>query len=190
MLDLQKKLCEPIFAKGKARVSKMKASKTLTHREIQDFLVGVAGAIALDQIRVDASPTENFHPLYSDGMWRRYRSDHLLIINHLLKTVNEIPPEMLEALTRLAITYETAVVRGALLHLFCGTACGSYAEEEFENAALFFGWLMEEVSCSAPARSIVGEPRELMMRWLTVTDPLRIAEDPECGYGRPEGFDY
>jgi hypothetical protein len=27
-----------------------------------------------------------------------------------------------------------------------------------------------------------------MMQWLPVTDPLRVAEDPECGYGRPEGF--
>jgi hypothetical protein len=187
MLNIQKKLSEPISAKGKACVSKMKASKTLTHRDIQEFLVGVAGAIELDQIRVDALPTENFHPLYNDGMWRMYRSDHLVIINQLLKTSNEVPPEMLEALTRLAITYETAVVRKALLHLFSGTACGDYAEE-CESAALFFGWLMEDVSCSAPARSIVGEPRELMMQWLTVTDPLHIAEDPECGYGRPEGF--
>jgi hypothetical protein len=27
-----------------------------------------------------------------------------------------------------------------------------------------------------------------MMQWLAVDDPLRNAEDPECGYGRPAGF--
>jgi hypothetical protein len=26
------------------------------------------------------------------------------------------------------------------------------------------------------------------MQWLAVDDPLGIAEDPECGYGRPAGF--
>jgi hypothetical protein len=30
-------------------------------------------------------------------MWRRYKSNQLVFINQLLKTVNEIPPEMLEA---------------------------------------------------------------------------------------------
>jgi hypothetical protein len=27
-----------------------------------------------------------------------------------------------------------------------------------------------------------------MMQWLSVDDPLRIAEDPECGYGQAAGF--
>ena len=66
-------------------------SKKLTHGDIQDFLVGCAAAIELDQIRVDALPIENFHPLYEDGMWRRHRNLYLVFINQLLATVNEIP---------------------------------------------------------------------------------------------------
>jgi hypothetical protein len=163
-------------------------SKKLTHGDIQDFLVGCAAAIELDQIRVDALPIEKFHPLYEDGMWRRHRNLHLVFINQLLATVNEIPPVTLEALTRLAITYEASVVREAVLEVFSYAATGEGVEEGIEKAAVFFDWLIKDVSRSAPARSIIGEPRGLMMQWLAVTDPLRIAEDKECGYGRPVGF--
>jgi hypothetical protein len=39
----------------------------------------------------------------------------------------------------------------------------------------------------------LGKPRNettraLMMQWLPVTDPLRIAQDEECGYGTPAGL--
>ena len=166
----------------------MNASKALTHRDIEDFLVGFAAAVELDQIRVDALPFENFHPLYNDGMWRRYRSDHLVFISKLLKSVNEIPLGMLEELTRMTTAYQTAVVREAVVDLFSEAASGVCAEEEFESATAFFGSLIKDVSRSTPGRSNVGESRELMMQWLPATDPLRIAKDSECGYGPPVGF--
>jgi hypothetical protein len=57
--------------------------------------------------------------------------------------------EMLEALTRLAITYETALVRESLVDQLSIAACG---EGSLKAEALSFGWLMRDVSCSAPAR--------------------------------------
>jgi hypothetical protein len=60
--------------------------------------------------------------------------------------------------------------------------------EEFASAALFFGWLIKDVSRRAPGKPSIGEARGLMMQWLEVTDPLGIAEDPDSGYGRPTGF--
>jgi hypothetical protein len=169
-------------------VPRTEVSKTLTHADIRDFLFGYAAAIELDQIRVDALPIENFHPLYNDGMWRRYRSDHLIFIDQLLKTVNEIPLVTMHGLTRLTTTYEAAVVQQVVLELFSEVATGDTVEEEIDRAAVFFGWLIKDVSRCASGRSIIGEPKELMMQWVAVADPLRIAEDPECAYGRPEGF--
>ena len=53
---------------------------------------------------------------------------------------------------------------------------------------MFFGWLIKEVSCRPNGKPMFGEARALMMQWLAFDDPLRISEDPECGYGRPAGF--
>ena len=161
---------------------------TLTHEDIRYLLTACAGAIELDQIRVDALPPERFHPAYNGSIWRRYRHDHLDFINQLLPTVNSIPSALLQELARLAIAYETAVVREAILDLFADAATGMCPAEEFESAALFFGWLIKGVGRKAPGKPVNGDAKELMMEWLAVTDPLRIAEDPECGYGRPTGF--
>jgi len=160
----------------------------LTHLDIRHLLTAYAASIELDQIRVDALPPEKLHPAYDGGMWRRYRHDHLNFINELLATVNTIPSALLQELALLAITYETAVVREAILDLFADAATGMCVAEEFESAALFFGWLIKDVSRKAPGKPLNGDARELIMQWLAVTDPLRIAQDPECGYGRPAGF--
>jgi hypothetical protein len=161
---------------------------TLTHEDIKDLLNGFAGAIELDQMRVDALPDDVFHPAYDDGMWRRWRQDHLDFINLLLPTVNKIPASLLQELAWLAITCETAVVRFELLLLFADGAGRLGPEEELETATLFFGWLLKAVNCDAPGKPVNGDVRWQMMRWLVVTDPLRIAEDSECGYGRAIGF--
>jgi hypothetical protein len=61
--------------------------------------------------------------------------------------------------------------------------------EEFETAELFFGWLIKDASHrKGPGEPLNADARGLMMEWLSVSDPLRIAEDPECGYGPPAGF--
>jgi hypothetical protein len=161
---------------------------TLRHEDIKDLLNGFAGAIELDQMRVDALPDDVFHPAYDDGMWRRWRQAHIVFINELLPTVNNIPASLLQELAWLAITCETAVVRFELLSLFGDGAGRLCAEEEFETAALFFGWLLKAVSPEVRGKPLNDDARSQMMGWLAVTDPLRIAEDPECGYGRPTGF--
>src|SRR6516225_3799938 len=161
----------------------------LTHKDIRDLLTGFSASIELDQIRVDAIRPEKFHPAYDDGMWRRCRRDHLEFIDQLLLTVDKIPSALLQRLAQLALTYEPATVREALLDLFCDAAHEMCPPEEFETAELFFGWLIKDASRrKAPDDPLDADARGLMMQWLSVTDPLRIAEDPECGYGPPAGF--
>jgi hypothetical protein len=163
-------------------------TKTLAPEDIRDLLSGFVAAIELDQIRVDALPPEKFHRWYSDSMWRNWRRYHIDYINRLLPTVNTLPSALLQELARLAITYEPAVVRATVIDLFADAASGNCAAEEFETAALFFGWLIKDVSGRPAGTPANCDPRALMMQWLAVDDPLRIAEDPECGYGRPAGF--
>ncbi len=59
-----------------------------------------------------------------------------------------------------------------------------------ETATLLFGWLIKEIGKGEEG---VGKPKKAdartrLLNWLRVTDPLHIAEDPECGYGQPAGF--
>jgi hypothetical protein len=161
---------------------------TLIHEDIQNLLTGFAGSIELDQIRVDALPSKSFHPMYDDGLWRGYRHDHLNFISQLLPTVDAIPYSLLQELTWLAITCETRFARKEIVDLFAEGATGLCPAEEFESAAPFFGSLIKNLSRQTPVIPLNGDARGLMMKWLTLTDPLSIAEDPECGYGRPRGF--
>jgi hypothetical protein len=163
-------------------------TKTLTTDDIRDFLTGFAAAIELDQIRVDALPPEKFHHYYSPGMWRRWRQYHLDYIERLLPSVNVMPPTLLKEMTRLALAYDPLAVRETAIDLFASAASGDCPGQFVETAALFFGWLIAEISHVSVAKPQVGDARTLMMQWLPLTDPLCIAEDPECGYGRPAGF--
>ena len=162
--------------------------KTITPEDIRDLLGGFAAAIELDQLRVDALPPEKFHPSYSDSMWRAWRRDHITYINKLLTAVSVIPLAVLEELTRIAITCEPAVVGQIAVDLFSEAVSGSCVEEELDTAALFFCWLIVQVSDKSEGKPIDRDPRPLMFQWLPVTDQLRIAQDPECGYGQPAGF--
>jgi hypothetical protein len=120
-------------------------------------------------------------------MWRRWRRYHLDYIKQLLPSVDAVPPTLLQELTRLALAYHPLVVREAIIDLFASAASDD-CPEQFETAALFFGWLIADLGRVSEAKPIVGDARTLMMQWLPLTDPLCIAEDPECGYGRPAGF--
>jgi hypothetical protein len=162
--------------------------KTLTHEDIRDLLIGFAAAIELDQIRVDALPPNRFHPAYSDGMWRRWRRNHIDYVDYLLPTVQAMPPALLKQLTELALTYEPTGVRAAALNLFSHAASEGCPWEEIDTASLFFGWLTKEVSDNDAASHLNGDARTLMRQWLTVADPLWIAKDSECGYGQPGAF--
>jgi hypothetical protein len=157
--------------------------KSITKDEIRELLEVFVAAIELDQIRVDALPASAFHRWYDDGMWRRWRRYHLEYVKQLISTLDTIPPVMLEKLAWIAINYEPTVVGGQALNCFTDAVSGSYDAEEFATAALFFNDLIQRVE----GKSIGEDAPALMKRWLPVTDPLRIAEDPECGYGLPSG---
>lgn len=161
----------------------------LTHKDIRDFLTGFAASIELDQIRVDALAPEKFHPLYEDSLWRNCRSNHLKFIRQLLLTVNTVSWPLLQSLTELAIGYEPATLREMILDEFSEAANGTCCPEEVETAELFFGWLIKAASrARASEKALNGDARGLMMQWFSVTDPLRISEDSECGYGPLPGF--
>jgi PAS domain-containing protein len=85
------------------------------------------------------------------------------------------------------LSVRNATANKEIIDLFARAASGDCLEQ-FETAALFFGWLIADVSRVSEAKPIVGGARTLMMQWLPLIDPLCIAEDPECGYGRPAGF--
>ena len=107
-------------------------------------------------------------------MWRR---DHVEYINLLLSTVDAIPPVVLEKLNWIATHYEPEIVGEAAVDLFALAAGRSYPREDVATAAVFFERLIEDVTRRSEGQSIGGP----------VTDPLRIAQDPECGYGLPSG---
>ena len=163
-------------------------TQILSRDDIREFLIGFAAAIELDQLRADALLPEQCHPYYSDGMWRRWRRSHLDYIHQVLPTVDAIPQRLLERLTRIAIHYEPAVVKEVALDIFADAASNSCPMEELETATLFFDWLIKGVFSGLEGKQIHDEARSMMMQWLPVTDPLRISQDPECGYGVPLGF--
>jgi hypothetical protein len=158
--------------------------RPLTLEDVRDFLTGFAAAIELDQIRVDGLPPEKFHAHYNDSMWRDWRRRHIEYIDHLLQTVSCIPSGLLQELTQLAVSYEPSLLREILIL----ELCGSVGDEEFDTATVFFGWVIDDVRSKPARKQLNGDARALMMQWLDSTDPLRISEDPECGYGRPAGF--
>jgi hypothetical protein len=160
--------------------------EALTAVDIRNLLISFDAAIELDQLRVDALPPECFHPAYSDSMWRLWRCLHRAYIKELLATVNAIPLGMLEGLTWIALNYDPAVVGDVMLDLFADAASGSCCE--LETATLFFGWLIKDLRDVPLGKPRNETARALMVQWLPVTDPLRIAEDEECGYGTPAGL--
>jgi hypothetical protein len=162
-------------------------TKTLTPEDIRTLLTGFAAAIELDQLRVDTLAPEKFHPEYDDNLWRAWRRDHLAHIDKLIATVDAIPQAMLQELTRVAITYEPAIVEQIAVELFAERASGS-CPEELETATLFFSWLIKGLNDSSDAKSTDRDAKASMLQWLAVTDPLRIGKDPECGYSQLAGF--
>jgi hypothetical protein len=59
----------------------------------------------------------------------------------------------------------------------------SNAPSSLKQQRLFFSWLIADVRRGSEGKPKVGDAKTLMMQWLPGTDPLGIAEDPECGYG-------
>ena len=163
-------------------------TKVLAPDDIRDFLNRFASAIMLDQVRVGALPPEKFHPQYNGDMWLAWRLDHLAYLNTLLMTLDTITPNLLQELTRIAVTKKPATVRRIAIDLLAECASGSCPREDVATARLFFGRLIHELSDSSKAIPTDRDAKTSMFLWLAATDPLRISRDPECGYGDPAGL--
>jgi hypothetical protein len=163
-------------------------TETLTHADIRDFLERFGAAIELDQLRVDAMSAAKFHPQYNAGMWREWRVGHIGYVNTLLSSVEAMPPAMLIELTRIAVTYAPKVGGHIALELFAEAVSGSCLQEELETAERFFGWLIKQAHEHSEGGRRPKGARGSILEWLAFTDPLRIAQDPECGYRRPAGI--
>jgi hypothetical protein len=156
-------------------------TKTLAHDDILKFLTNFSAAIELDQRRVDALPAADFHPQYDDEMWRAWRADHTSYIKRLLSTVEAIPSALLMELTTIATTYDPKIVGREALEVFADAVCGS-CPEELTTAEDFFRWVIKGVRRRASGRRRSASVKGAMAKWLAGSDPLRIAEDPECQY--------
>jgi hypothetical protein len=157
-------------------------TQSLTRDDIRNFLLAYSGTIALDQVRVDALPPGSFHREYDRGLWQRYRQGHLDFINRLLATIGEIPSSLLQKLTCVAAVRKTAVVQKAIIDLLSQASTHSLAPDQIDSSPLFFRSLVEDVGTGSIGGVARGNSRVRMMRWLIPIDPLRIADDPECGY--------
>jgi hypothetical protein len=162
-------------------------TRNITANDIRDLLAGFAAAIELDQIRVDALPASRFHHLYDDSLWRMWRRDHLQYINLLLSTADAIPAVILEKLTWMATHYQPEIVSEAARELFALAAGESYPRGDVATTTAFLERLIEDVVNRSERQSIGEDAPALMRSWLLITDPLRIAQDPECGYGLVSG---
>ncbi|MGY4480156.1 hypothetical protein [Bradyrhizobium sp. USDA 3364] len=155
---------------------------TLTPDDVRALLERFSAAIELDQNHVDGLPPDSFSVAYDEGMWRQWRHDHRVYVAMLLSTTDAIPPVMLWRLTGIAVGYEPALVGNIIVDLFAEVVSGCSAED-FSTAERFFGGLIAEMSGQRRGRSCHGGARASLLRWLPAADPLRIAQDPECGYG-------
>jgi hypothetical protein len=146
---------------------------------LSQFIVG----IERDQLRVDAIPRARFHPEYDDTMWRDWRIVCRIYLNLLMLTVLDIKPSLLEKLSAIARSYKPELVRTAILDILSEVASGSCDPDEYATASQFFNALIEKVKKRAKA-TVRGQCAKLSLaRWFPVSDPLRIAADPECKYG-------
>jgi hypothetical protein len=157
----------------------------LTSKDIRNFLKRLSAAIELDQVHVDALPAERFSPAYSDSMWRAWRHDHRVFIDKLLLTADAIPPAVLDELTGIAITNKPALAGSVVLELFAEVVSGSCLEADLGTADRFFGGLIKQLRDHPEGSPGLEGARASIVKWLPVADPLRIAQDPECGYGQP-----
>jgi hypothetical protein len=116
-------------------------------------------------------------------MWLRCRQYHIGFIDELIATTGAMPKKLLTGLTVLAARRDPAVVRATMVEMLGRS--DSLAPGQLDTATLFFQALLESVGNQGfepDLRCDCKNSRARMALWLKLTDPLRIAEDPECGY--------
>lgn len=159
--------------------------RALTVVDIKKFLKDLSDSIKLDQIYVDSLPRYRFSRMYNDGLWRDWRRDHCAFIEHLLVSADAMRPSRLQQLTRIAENFETVLVAGVILEVLAENVGGCLAER-CGTAQNFFGLLIKEIEWQGRKREGANRNApEAMSEWLSKSDPLAIARDPECGYDVP-----
>jgi hypothetical protein len=160
--------------------------QSITRRDIRNLLRAYIGAIALDQIWVDALSPKHFNRDYWRIMKVHYRKIHFEFIDKLLATTGAMPKKLLSGLTMLAFRRDPVVVREAMVEILAQGACQSLAPGELDDATRFFQALLESVGDgsfeSAMEHDAPKSCKASMARWLKITDPLSIALDEGCGY--------
>jgi hypothetical protein len=159
------------------------ATDMLEHADIEIVLRRFSAAIERDQLRIDAMPRAKFHPLYHDAMWRDWRHGHRIYVNVLASTVADMPLLLLEKLSAIARSYKPEFIRAVILEILSEVVSGSCDQDEYATAGRLFEGLIEQVHKRAKATARGERAKVSLARWFPLSDPLRIALDPECVYG-------
>lgn len=159
-------------------------AETLARADIKGILKSFSTAIELDQYYFDAVQTAELHPMYDGQMWRDWRTGHIAYIGELVASLRTVPSAMLKELTEIAATCEPLTVGGIALEIFADAVSGSVSREELGSAKLFFGCLIKQVQDIPLACSLTLDAKRAIAQWLSATDPLHIAKDPEV-FRRP-----
>jgi hypothetical protein len=156
----------------------------LQPKDVKNFLKRASAAIQLDQVYVDALPSESFAREYDDSMWRVWRREHRSLINKLLRTADAIQPATLRELTRITAIHEPSHIGAVVLDLFAELVGGNSAED-IPTAEQFFSWAIRQLPRWSKSGTHKEGARASILQWVPLLDPLHIADDPQCGYGVP-----
>ncbi len=151
--------------------------------DIETVLKRFGAAIARDQARVDARPREKFHPSYDDAMWRDWRNGHRIYLSRLASTVPDMQLSLLEKVSAIARLHKHEIVRTVILEIFSEVVGGHCDQQEYATASHFFGGLTKQIQRRAKVAARGQCAKVSLARWFPLSDPLRIAADPECLYG-------
>ena len=156
---------------------------TLQHADIETVLMRFGTAVERDQFRIDAMPRAKFHPSYDYAMWRDWRRRHRIFLNRLASTVVDMPLVTLEKLSTFARSYKPEFIRAVILEILSEVVGGCCDQEEYATASQLFEHLIRQVQGRARATARDQSAKVSLARWFPLSDPLRIALDPECLYG-------
>ncbi|UVO26949.1 hypothetical protein [Bradyrhizobium arachidis] len=159
-------------------------TRALVQTDIKEFLGRLSDAIEQDQIYVDSLPRDRFPSVYDDGLWRNWRRGHRAFIDKLVASTDAMSPALLQRLTKVASGFEPSVVGHIMLETFAEIV-GDCSAANCETAQHFFEWVAGEVVRQGRGKCLNRTARKAMLKWFPATDPLTIAQDPECGYTVP-----
>jgi hypothetical protein len=155
----------------------------LQRADIETVLRRFSAAIERDQLRTDAMPRSKFHPSYDGAMWQDWRRGHRIYLNRLVSTVVDMPLVTIEKLSTIARSHNPEFVRAMILEILSEVVSGCCDRDEYATAGQLFENLIKQVHERARATARDQNATVSLARWFPLSDPLRLALDPECLYG-------